>query len=87
MGSEYSYLRTWWYVNKGANQDAADFAEGMVKIARLENAPNNAVYRAVNGRWITVDDIDSGEMLALMLSHIEAIHPASIIEGIVNESK
>ena len=51
--TEYSYIRRWGKLI-GA---ATEYIDHRVSQARNEGAPTNAVYRNLDGQWLTTDDV------------------------------
>lgn len=51
--TDYPYIRAWGRF-VGA---AADYINRQVARARYEHAPPNAVYRNLDGHWLTADDV------------------------------
>lgn len=49
---EYLFIQVW----GDALRSTQDFIDDQIVLARAENAPERAVYRDANGRWVTVDD-------------------------------
>lgn len=50
---EYKYLMAW-----DMMMHSDDFwKQRMQRLAKEENAPKNAIYRDVNGKWHTFDDV------------------------------
>lgn len=53
--AEYPYIRAW-----GVSSSSMDYyIERQVSKAREDNAPKNAIYKDDDGRWHTVDEIES----------------------------
>ena len=51
--TDYPYIRSWGRL-VGA---ATEYIDHRVRQARDENAPTNAVYRNLDGQWLTTDDV------------------------------
>ena len=52
---DYKFIRAWWKMLGSFSY----FVKGEVEQARRDNAPQNAVYRNADGRWVTYDEITS----------------------------
>jgi hypothetical protein len=53
MTDDYPYIRAWGRLIGSAPQ----YTDNRVTQARDENAPNNAVFRSLDGQWLTTDEI------------------------------
>ncbi len=55
MKSDYKYLRAWCMMMGSF----PEWVEAQVERAKRENAPETAVYRNNDGRWVTFDEVKS----------------------------
>lgn len=52
---DYPFIRKWGRMLRSYDY----YIIGQVALARVDNAPQDAVYRRKDGTWATVDDVES----------------------------
>lgn len=57
MSNDYHWIREWGKL-LGSHDE---YIDRQVEKARRDNAPENAIYKSNDGRWVTTDDVTSGE--------------------------
>lgn len=55
---DYEFIRKWENINKSSNH----FIKRQIDIARKDGAPQNAIYKTLDGSWATADDIITSSM-------------------------